>query len=469
MLCHVVALTVTPVVVAQEPTKPARPETLDPAVSCTAKCHQELTTGEAVHKPVKDGKCSECHKQEKPTEHTFLAIDDVTALCRTCHKIENAQVVHAPFESSDCTDCHDSHHSQTKALLRTPDEATLCYMCHEPIKTAVGRKFAHGPAADGFCSGCHKGHSSEHPKLLTGEPAELCTRCHSDIASAVENAATVHAPVSMDCGACHDAHGSDVEKVLKADQPALCYGCHKPLAESIAGSAHVHGALSNQKKCSNCHRAHESAHPKLLQAPGKDGCLSCHQKAVPRAAGGKPVAAVGAEIAKHKVLHGPVEDGNCVVCHNPHAAPHADLLGRAFPAKFYSPYSTANYDLCFTCHDKAAIEEKATTSATEFRDGDRNLHHLHVNLADKGRTCRACHTLHGGDAPKFVADKVEFGDWQLPIRWQQTPQGGSCAPGCHKQVAYSREPKPPTGNPPAPRAEAPPPANPTDPGTPAKK
>src|SRR3712207_4444732 len=85
----------------------------------------------------------------------------------------------------------------------------------------------------------------------------------------------------------------------------------------------------------------------------------------------------------------------------------------------------------------AKVERTAT--ATGFRDGDRNLHFLHVNRAEKGRTCRACHDAHSSSVANHMRESVPFGDWALPVGFQPTADGGSCTPGCHLPVSYSRK------------------------------
>jgi predicted CXXCH cytochrome family protein len=76
---------------------------------------------------------------------------------------------------------------------------------------------------------------------------------------------------------------------------------------------------------------------------------------------------------------------------------------------------------------------------TNFRNGDKNLHFVHVNQA-KGRTCRACHEVHASKRPFHIREAVPFGDsgWELEINYQRSQDGGSCSPGCHKTRAYSR-------------------------------
>jgi len=102
------------------------------------------------------------------------------------------------------------------------------------------------------------------------------------------------------------------------------------------------------------------------------------------------------------------------------------------------------------------LRDKETTTLTNFRDGKRNLHFLHVNRPEKGRTCRACHETHASTHPKHIRDAVPFGkvNWPLELKYQveyadintgeacDTPSdtcvktGGSCV-ACHKRVYYN--------------------------------
>ena len=79
-----------------------------------------------------------------------------------------------------------------------------------------------------------------------------------------------------------------------------------------------------------------------------------------------------------------------------------------------------------------------TTDLTDFRNGKTNMHYLHVNKAERGRTCRACHETHGSDLPKHIRESIPYGKWDLPIRFTKTETGGSCSPGCHLPKPYDR-------------------------------
>jgi hypothetical protein len=85
------------------------------------------------------------------------------------------------------------------------------------------------------------------------------------------------------------------------------------------------------------------------------------------------------------------------------------------------------------------VLQPKTTGLTRFRNGEDNLHFVHVNRPDKGRSCRACHATHASTHEAHVRDSVPYGKWELPINFKPTTTGGSCMPGCHKEAPYDRE------------------------------
>ena len=200
-----------------------------------------------------------------------------------------------------------------------------------------------------------------------------------------------------------------------------------------------HGALLVQNGCGNCHDAHGSGEPKLLKDQVASLCLNCHNRPQ-EAKDGRTIRSVEAEVLQRAFLHGPVRAGQCQACHQVHGSSNSRLLSKVFPATFYARFDVTNYALCFSCHEQAMVMDQATTKLTGFRNGDRNLHHVHVNR-EKGRTCIACHAIHGSDAPKHMAASVPFegGGWSMPINFRKTPTGGSCAPGCHQAYTYDRD------------------------------
>ncbi|MEJ2108603.1 MAG: cytochrome c3 family protein, partial [Acidobacteriota bacterium] len=136
--------------------------------------------------------------------------------------------------------------------------------------------------------------------------------------------------------------------------------------------------------------------------------------------------------------HGPIQFRECSECHNPHGSPYFRLLTDMYPERLYAPFFESNYALCFRCHESTLAEEEQADSLTEFRDGERNLHFLHVNKTSMGRTCRLCHDAHAGSEPQYIPESVTFGNWDLPIKFTKTENGGSCEPGCHAAQSYDR-------------------------------
>ena len=112
------------------------------------------------------------------------------------------------------------------------------------------------------------------------------------------------------------------------------------------------------------------------------------------------------------------------------------MAEKAFPDSFYTSFESEKYDLCFACHDKQIILEEKT-AATGFRNGEQNLHYLHVNR-EKGRSCRACHHEHAANQPNHIREEVPFGRWRMQVEFEKTETGGSCSTGCHVPYKYDR-------------------------------
>ena len=413
----------------------APPERIEPGTICT-ECHQDVADKAIVHRPVRWNNCQLCHVQADPELHAFTPPESMGAVCAECHVMPKRHSMHAPVRDGDCLPCHVPHQSDDRFMLRYSTEIELCGQCHED-QVGKDKEFLHGPAAVGACSLCHFSHSSNEPKLLRKSGTEACLECHVDMQDMFSGALTVHTPVSQDCALCHDAHASDHRYQLKAAPKALCMDCHQPMIDELKAKPIFHEALNNEEGCAYCHEAHSSPYPSMLKRPVRDLCMSCHSAAIERE-DGSALPGMGKVIDESTHLHGPIKEGNCSACHDPHGSVTFSLLRDPYPKSFYAPYKQESYALCFRCHDVGAFAVSTTEALTSFRDGDRNLHFLHVNDVKKGRTCRACHETHGSDLPKHMTKVVAFGTWELPVNFVMTPTGGSCAPGCHEAHAYDR-------------------------------
>lgn len=397
----------------------------------TDECHAEYGEKEYVHGPIGIGACAICHKgitDTHPNEDTvdFEMAASGKELCYFCHEPKDTkETVHKPVLMGECQGCHDPHQSDFPMQLKKGSTKDLCFSCHADNKT--NQEHVHGPVAAGDCNICHNPHTSTYPKLLEKQGNELCFMCHID-RMAEFTKKYVHKAAEQSCLNCHDPHGSPNKYMLKKFGKEVCFSCHKDKKEHIENAKVQHGALK-EGICTNCHTPHSSDFPRQLKAATKDICYTCHKD-------------IGNQVKSSLYIHGPVQQNDCYACHDPHGSDNPKILKKAFPAKFYMPYKTENYALCFDCHNKEIALDPFTEKLTNFRNGDTNLHFKHVNKDPKGRSCKSCHGPHAGPQPKHIRSSVPFGagksSWPLPIKFTKTETGGSCEVGCHKKKYYDR-------------------------------
>jgi predicted CXXCH cytochrome family protein len=254
-------------------------------------------------------------------------------------------------------------------------------MCHEESKKRFERKHTHKPVTE-TCLNCHSPHGSIDPMLLTKKEDELCLGCHEklhpEVSDIIKTADVPHPPVAEGkCVSCHTPHSTNFEKQLKATLKTICYNCHVEVGENVKAA---------------------------------------------------------------KFPHGPVENDDCYACHATHGSNNPKILKEYFPDEFYTAYATEKYEICFDCHNRNIALDKMTTTLTNFRNGNLNLHFLHVNKDPKGRSCKACHEVHAGNQAKHIREEVPFGSmWSYPVNYTKFETGGKCVVGCHKPKQYDRE------------------------------
>ena len=339
-----------------------------------------------------------------------------------------------------------------------------CVTCH--AADYQGKAVIHPPVKSGLCSACHLSTSeTEHTFGLVSESQQMCRQCHGPR----DTQKVLHNPVSEGlCLGCHDPHASDHPARLRQPIFDTCTTCHPSKRIQDASAATRHGALDpqqNPKVCVACHDPHQSDHPKRLKDwPPMNVCFGCHDKPLQTPTG--PVMNMKQWVEAHpqnELRHGPVREGMCIACHEPHGTDNWRILKGSFPPEFYAPFRPEEtYGLCFGCHDRrlldaAQIGEKAEphkqelalgerpegqrlvrSGVTGFRNGEENLHVKHVGKIDKGRTCRACHDFHASPNPKHIRTSTRFGNWEFKLDYQKTQSGGSCWPGCHVERRYDR-------------------------------
>jgi predicted CXXCH cytochrome family protein len=292
--------------------------------------------------------------------------------------------------------------------------------CH-PHKAE--KTFVHLPVKNNECPSCHKPSGRNHPKfkkeafqLTDSGKSGLCSECHER----KDTKKHVHPPVAAgDCLDCHDAHQSDNKFQLKESGGNLCYTCHD---KGKLERPFPHLPIA-EGKCLSCHDPHQSEHKYMLKAEGANLCMTCHDKA----------GFTG------KSVHAPVASGECTACHAPHGSQKRHLLKSAVPDSMYQSFDKSNFALCFGCHADTLADSQRTDSETNFRNGMFNLHFLHVNKVDKGRSCKVCHDPHAAGQAHLISSKTAgFGRWRIPIRYTKTAVGGTCVVGCHKPKSYNR-------------------------------
>lgn len=409
------------------------------AESCvTAECHADVVSYKVMHAPVEAEDCTTCHiandtyeehvKEPKKFKSFSSPTEDGESVCMMCHDdVASKEFKHEPLEG--CTDCHSPHGSAYASLLNTQTQAETCFMCHEDTQNI--KEYVHGPVGAGECATCHNPHSSDHELLLRESTNNLCFICHSDKEADLDKH-SVHPPTAENCTLCHDPHNSDAKFYLKAkDEKDLCLTCHGDMdpefKDNILHAEYQHPPVQ-QGTCGECHNPHASDFGQLLRSETKQLCFQCHE-------------AVGTTIKLSEYVHAPVESDGCNACHNVHGANNPFVLYEHFPTTFYNQYTEGMYKLCYECHDTSNLDSEFTKDGTNFRNGEQNLHYLHVMIPGKGRSCKACHEVHASEQPLHIRSEVPFGSggWQLPINFTQTEEGGSCVVGCHKPKTYDRK------------------------------
>ncbi|MCL5281981.1 MAG: cytochrome c3 family protein [Planctomycetes bacterium] len=410
---------------------------VEPADCVTSKCHADVKAYPVLHSPVIMNTCDACHKPTGTKAHTFELTRQKADLCTYCHEFDTGMlpVVHKPVLTGECLGCHNPHGGTSHSLVREATSAALCGRCHESV--ALGRKFLHHPVETGECDTCHRPHASRYPKLLDTVGTDLCLSCHREFEAELTRMKFTHKALDEGCARCHDVHGSAYPMAVKQSVPDLCLSCHESVKDSTT-AAYKHPAVLGDRACLTCHTAHGSNLARLMSDLPVRICMNCHDKAIEMKGGGV-VAAVADVNDPTTFKHAPIRDGQCGGCHSTHGGDRPLLLRRAFPTEFYQRFSPEKYDLCFGCHDEQLAASEPARGLTNFRNGDRNLHFVHVNGSEQGRSCRACHGTHTGKYEQLIRDWVPFGKWRLPVVFSKTPTGGTCVTGCHPAFAYDRE------------------------------
>ena len=401
-------------------------------------CQELLGQGAYVHTPTKDNHCADCHEIEvqggKISKSDFTLKKIVVKNgCLSCHSDWQKYNMHGKDSAKFyCESCHDSHKSYSKALLRKT-VMDKCVKCH--AADVMKGEFKHRPAKNKSCLTCHPYHRINTTPVKAVD-ATFCFKCHGELKTHADKAVSVHPPFLKNCTSCHDIHSAKRHFQLKETAPELCKGCHTDHFNKINASKISHGALRRGESCLNCHNPHYSKEHKLLRNVVRELCFKCHNTSF-RSSRGHMITNMKKLLHSSKFVHSPAEKGQCQICHNTHGGDNSHLLKKAFPEANYSAYSRDEYMLCFACHNPAKFEEKNDIKDTNFNDGTKSLHFVHVNNATKGRSCKNCHEIHASDNRFFIRDTVDFGTSSIKLNFVEFEDGGQCGTACHNERRYN--------------------------------
>ncbi|WP_200762562.1 cytochrome c3 family protein [Nitrosophilus alvini] len=290
------------------------------------KCHKTRYNKKFDHKPVKEGRCIDCHDPHQSNANNLLKADTVNQLCLKCHKPGNKKKIkktvnmkaafkHKPAEDN-CVKCHEAHTSDFKTLLKDDGKMRLCLDCHSKLEKHVNMKkwienvkYKHGAVNNSKrkCLECHNPHATNHKGILKKQQVKMCLSCHNKEVKSDEDGGMLmnmaehlkrnpnwHKPIKDvkkegGCAACHNPHGSNHFSILRrsyttefyddfeAKKDFICFKCHK--IEKIKdkysektdfrdGKVNLHYLHVNNKKgraCRACHDEHASKYPHLIR------------------------------------------------------------------------------------------------------------------------------------------------------------------------------------------------------------
>lgn len=341
------------------------------------------------------------------------------AQCVDCHRDDS------------CSRCHDASPARGAVLMARPTGEVMgsCSACHNESKCRMCHDQTERPQFD---------HTERTGWSLEPHHAALqCCQCHGEVKE--------FSSPTRSCHACHAQHrrtlpGDPAVQTIAASDPGDmdCLSCHAAVRDRLAHATTVHRPAALKDGCSSCHDLSSTNSPRPAADHQSALCLRCHSQST-HLRDGRSVPSIVSLLRSPQNQHRPVRKGRCTACHDPHGSGDEHLLVREYASSFYAPFAVEKYALCFGCHDTNKVLSESSTTVTGFRDGERNLHAVHVNR-EKGRTCGVCHDPHASKQPFRIREAVPFGDsnWTLRINFQQSASGGRCSPGCHSEQAYDR-------------------------------
>lgn len=229
-----------------------------------------------------------------------LPLDDLN--CQQCHPREQHPM-------NNCSKCHGINLVAGAPKYPLDD----CYNCHfgqanPPTYHTNGLPYSmeaqHHPQSTDSCLGCHnKSWATAIPSLhKTFDTAQRhmttatgCTQCHAKALTREHQRRIDEQGNPLTCLTCHNSTDPNVQNAIK-NKDSSCKACHT----GVGNTGH-HDGITN---CRTCHapetgrtaQSHRTHFDTTGKGPGLTECTACHDTS------------------------GPVNYGNCTLCHSPNGA-----------------------------------------------------------------------------------------------------------------------------------------------------
>lgn len=306
----------------------------------------------------------------------------------------------------DCKTCHKFRRGKFDFKKNVPARADCTTAkCHG--NKLADKEYVHGPVGAGVCVSCHNPHGSFRARQIARDDRTLCMVCHQ--AKEEEfNKKVVHAPVEEGCSTCHDPHQSDKRYQLlgKGKGKSVSSLCFNCHDKTIFTKKVQHGPVA-VGDCIACHNPHAADVEQLLIAPKSDGqvCFQCH--------------ADRRDSFNLKQVHAPVKE-DCGLCHDPHSSNYKMQLIKE------------QNTLCKDCHLKKSPELFKQIANAKFK-------HAPVAAGE----CAKCHRPHSSNYKPLLDDTMEklcfqchaeLGEEVEDSKYRHGPvKTGDCT-ACHNKI-----------------------------------
>ncbi len=182
----------------------------------------------------------------------------------------------------------------------------------------------------------------------------------------------------------------------------------------------VHKPVSDGR-CDVCHSPHVAKYKGLLREQTAALCYSCHRRE--------------AALFRKGVVHEPVYQGKCLSCHVPHASDQKGLIKKTLaddcfgchkgmPRKFKHTHKPYSQGRCIVCHrphhgDNQQLLTKGPDALCRSCHGEAALKRVHRDYPVPIGGCLSCHNPHGSNRRALIRNVLH------------SPYKKGCS-GCHK-------------------------------------